>query len=45
MARSLTLAIAGDVMLGRLVNAAIAQYGPAYPWDGLVPLLRQPELL
>jgi poly-gamma-glutamate capsule biosynthesis protein CapA/YwtB (metallophosphatase superfamily) len=44
MARSLTLAIAGDVMLGRLVNAAIAQYGPAYPWDGLVPLLRQPEL-
>jgi poly-gamma-glutamate capsule biosynthesis protein CapA/YwtB (metallophosphatase superfamily) len=44
MARSLTLAIAGDVMLGRLVNAAIAQYGPAYPWDGLLPLLRQPDL-
>ncbi len=41
MSRSVTLAIAGDVMLGRLVNEVIAREGFAYPWDDLLPTLRQ----
>jgi len=42
--RPITLALAGDVMLGRLVNRAIALYGPAYPWGDLLPLLAQADL-
>jgi poly-gamma-glutamate synthesis protein (capsule biosynthesis protein) len=32
MERPITLAIAGDVMLGRMVNETIARMGPAHPW-------------
>jgi poly-gamma-glutamate capsule biosynthesis protein CapA/YwtB (metallophosphatase superfamily) len=41
---SLLLAIAGDVMLGRLVNEAIAQYGYRYPWGDLLPVLERCDL-
>jgi poly-gamma-glutamate capsule biosynthesis protein CapA/YwtB (metallophosphatase superfamily) len=34
-----TLALGGDVMLGRLVKEAIRARGPAHPWGDLVPLL------
>ena len=33
----LTLAIAGDVMLGRLVNETIVTEGFAYPWGDVLP--------
>lgn len=42
-ARPLTLALAGDVMLGRLVDRAIAERGFAYPWGDLLPLLQQAD--
>ena len=34
-----TLAIAGDVMLGRLVNDVLAERGPRYIWGDVTPLL------
>jgi poly-gamma-glutamate capsule biosynthesis protein CapA/YwtB (metallophosphatase superfamily) len=37
MIPSLTLALSGDVMLGRLVNPMIAEHGFAYPWGDLLP--------
>ena len=40
MIPSLTLALAGDVMLGRLVNPMIAEHGFAYPWGDLLPAVR-----
>ncbi len=39
MVPSLTLALAGDVMLGRRVNPMIAEHGFAYPWGDLLPTL------
>src|SRR5215208_6127198 len=39
MAPSITLALAGDVMLGRRVNPMIAEHGAAYPWGDLLPTL------
>lgn len=44
MRAPITLAVAGDVMLGRLVNEAIAREGFAYPWGNVVPTLRQADL-
>jgi poly-gamma-glutamate synthesis protein (capsule biosynthesis protein) len=44
MKRPITLAIAGDVMLGRLVNETIADNGFAYPWGGLLPVTRDADL-
>src|SRR5262249_22308658 len=44
MPRPMTLALAGDVMLGRQVNRAIATRGSAYPWGDVLPLLRQADL-
>jgi poly-gamma-glutamate synthesis protein (capsule biosynthesis protein) len=38
-ATPLTLAIGGDVMLGRLVNDTLARRDPAYVWGDLLPLL------
>lgn len=38
-AESLTIALAGDVMLGRLVNEALREHGWGYPWGDLMPLL------
>lgn len=35
----ITLAIAGDVMLGRLVNDTLAEHGPGYAWGDVAPLL------
>lgn len=41
---SLTLALTGDVMLGRLVAEAIKQYGPDYPLGDIKPLLKEADL-
>lgn len=40
----LTLALTGDVMLGRLVDRVLNAYGPYYPWGDTLPLLRQADL-
>ena len=40
----ITLALAGDVMLGRLVNEAIRAKGPLYPWGDVLPLMREADL-
>ncbi len=40
----ITLALAGDVMLGRLVNEVILQNGPLYSWGDLFPLLQTADL-
>ncbi|TEU22188.1 MAG: CapA family protein [Anaerolineales bacterium] len=40
----ITLALAGDVMLGRLVNEAIRAKGPRYPWGDVLPLVREADL-
>ena len=39
-----TLALCGDVMLGRLVDAAIREHGPAYVWGDTLALLRSADL-
>jgi len=44
MAGPLTLAIVGDVMLGRLVNQVISQKGFGYPWGDVLPVLQQADL-
>jgi poly-gamma-glutamate synthesis protein (capsule biosynthesis protein) len=38
-AGSVTLAIAGDVMLGRLVNDMLREHGWGHPWQKVAPLL------
>lgn len=38
------LVFLGDVVPGRSMEAQLARYGPAYPWGGLGPLLRQADL-
>ena len=43
-ARAITIAIAGDVMLGRLVNETIAQRGFDYPWGNVSPVLNKADL-
>jgi poly-gamma-glutamate synthesis protein (capsule biosynthesis protein) len=40
----ITLALAGDVMLGRLVNEAIRARGSLYPWGDVLPLVREADL-
>ena len=42
--RRITLAFGGDVMLGRLVNSAILQRGPRYPWGDVLPLVQEADL-
>jgi poly-gamma-glutamate capsule biosynthesis protein CapA/YwtB (metallophosphatase superfamily) len=44
MTRPLTLAIAGDVMLGRLVASALAERGWAPPWGELLPVVEDADL-
>lgn len=44
LARPITLAIAGDVMLGRHVNEVIADKGHAYPWGELLSTLYAADL-
>jgi poly-gamma-glutamate capsule biosynthesis protein CapA/YwtB (metallophosphatase superfamily) len=38
-----TLALAGDVMLGRLVNGALCYTLPSFPWGNVLPLLRNAD--
>lgn len=35
-----TISLAGDVMIGRLVDGVIAERGPEYVWGDMLPLLR-----
>jgi poly-gamma-glutamate synthesis protein (capsule biosynthesis protein) len=44
MSPSVTLALTGDVMLGRGVNQALRHHGPAYPWGDLLPWLTGADL-
>jgi poly-gamma-glutamate capsule biosynthesis protein CapA/YwtB (metallophosphatase superfamily) len=44
MVRSITLALTGDVMLGRLVNEEIARSGFTRPWGDMLPVLQQADL-
>jgi poly-gamma-glutamate synthesis protein (capsule biosynthesis protein) len=44
MTQNLTIAFAGDMMLGRLVNEAIDRKGFSYPWGNLLPVLQQADL-
>lgn len=37
------LVLVGDVMLGRLVNEALQQVPPAYPWGDMLPLFQQAD--
>ena len=37
-----TLALAGDVMLGRLMNEVLRRGGPAYPWGTPCPCWSRP---
>src|SRR5215210_4123599 len=39
----LTLALVGDVMLGRVVNRMIAEHGFAHPWGDFLPAVRGAE--
>ena len=39
MPAPVTLAIAGDVMLGRLVNDSLAEHGPGHVWGDVSPLI------
>jgi poly-gamma-glutamate capsule biosynthesis protein CapA/YwtB (metallophosphatase superfamily) len=41
---SMTLLFVGDVMLGRLVNAALQDTSPAYPWGDTLALFQQVDV-
>ncbi len=41
---TITVALTGDVMLGRLMNAVLHQEGAAYPWGNTLPLLQGADL-
>jgi poly-gamma-glutamate synthesis protein (capsule biosynthesis protein) len=40
----LSIGLAGDVMIGRGVDPIITQYGYAYPWGNVLPVLRQADI-
>ena len=42
--QSITLALAGDLMLGRWVNVMILEKGPLYPWGDVLPLIQEADL-
>lgn len=44
MTSAMQLALAGDVMLGRLVNHALRQRGAAYPWGNVLAHLKAADL-
>ena len=44
MPGTITVALVGDVMLGRLVGETIAREGFAYPWGNVLPSLQEPDL-
>jgi hypothetical protein len=37
--------VAGDIMLGGRAKKAVAEFGPDYPFDGVLPLLRKPPIV
>jgi poly-gamma-glutamate synthesis protein (capsule biosynthesis protein) len=41
---TLTLGLAGDVMIGRGVDPVITQNGYTYPWGDVLPVLRQTDV-
>jgi poly-gamma-glutamate capsule biosynthesis protein CapA/YwtB (metallophosphatase superfamily) len=41
----ITVALTGDVMLGRLVNEVISQQGFGYPWGDMLPALHRADLV
>jgi poly-gamma-glutamate synthesis protein (capsule biosynthesis protein) len=45
MSQPITIALTGDVMLGRMVNETIFAEGFAYPWGNVLPLLKRAGLL
>ncbi len=44
MNHTVTLAMTGDVMLGRAVDETLERLGPAHPWGDLLPLLNEADL-
>jgi poly-gamma-glutamate synthesis protein (capsule biosynthesis protein) len=44
MATSIRLALAGDVMLGRLTDHALRERGVLYPWGNVLPRLKAADL-
>src|SRR5437660_1550415 len=44
MSAPVTLALTGDVMLGRKVNEALRHFGPTHPWGDLLPVLSEADL-
>jgi len=44
MNRPVTLAMTGDVMLGRGVDRTLERLGPTHPWGDLLPLLNEADL-
>ncbi len=42
--KNITIALAGDTMLGRGVNEAILKNGYLYPWGNIIPLLKTADL-
>jgi poly-gamma-glutamate synthesis protein (capsule biosynthesis protein) len=44
MSRTISIALAGDVMLGRGVNMALRQDGAAWPWGNVLPFLKESDL-
>jgi poly-gamma-glutamate capsule biosynthesis protein CapA/YwtB (metallophosphatase superfamily) len=44
MNRPVTLALTGDVMLGRGVDESLCRFGPTHPWGDLLPLLTEADL-
>jgi poly-gamma-glutamate synthesis protein (capsule biosynthesis protein) len=43
MRSAVTLALAGDVMLGRGVARSIRELGPIYPWGNILPSMRRAD--
>jgi poly-gamma-glutamate synthesis protein (capsule biosynthesis protein) len=44
MARQISIALTGDVMLGRLVDAKLKRFGALYPWGNTLENLRAADL-
>jgi len=44
MSRPVTLAVTGDVMLGRGVDEALQRLGPTHPWGDFLPVLNEADL-
>lgn len=42
--KSISIGFAGDVMIGRGVNAAITDKGYSYPWGNVLPILKNTDI-